>query len=187
MPILKTQEEILASKINPRNNTSALGVIYYLKNRSFADYVPSSPDRIVWGFSLPGYGAGTVKTFTGIYNTSNVETSTFARGATIVLKGQATYLLSSANSNIIKPVLGITAQIDIDGTTTSFPSKQVLAAATEIQSDGQFAFNIPSSITSLMAVGRHSVYLDGFSPKGTVRLAVANSTDDVRYFNITAS
>lgn len=52
MPILKTQEEILASKINPRNNSSALGVIYYLKNRSFADYVPSSPDRVIWGYSL---------------------------------------------------------------------------------------------------------------------------------------
>lgn len=187
MPILKTQEEILASKINPRNNSSALGVIYYLKNRSFADYVPSSPDRVIWGYSLPGYGTGTVKNFTGIYNTNNQETYTFARGATIILKGQATYLLSSANTNLIKPTLGVLAQIDIDATTSSFPSRQIPALATEIQTDGNFSFSIPSSVTSLMAVGKHSVYLDAFSPKGTVRLTAAGSIDDVRYFNITAS
>ena len=109
MPIIKTQEELLASKIKPRNYSSVLSAVYFLKKRAFEDYVPSAPSRIIWSASDIGTGSGTAKTFTALSPTS------YSKGSAITLAGTATYLLTSGATSVgPKPAIKIVAQIDVD-------------------------------------------------------------------------
>ena len=178
MPFTKTTEELLASRINPRNPSSVLSAIYFLKRRANSDYVPSSPSRIIWGATNIGEGSGTSKSFTVI------SPSTYDKGDEITLEGTANFNLTQGATNIKKATIKIVAQIDIGNTDSGFPAYQVEALISEINSDGTFSFKIPASITNQMASGAHTVYLDAFSPNGAARLEVSGIDDGVQTFVI---
>lgn len=185
MPIIKTPEQLLASKINPINPSTTLNTIYFLRKRVNADYIASSPNRIVWAASDIGTGTGTSKSFTTLSPTSyNKNTANI----TITLAGTASYILTSGVSITgVRPAIKIIAQIDVGNTDSGFPALQVEATASEISSDGSFSFVIPNSIVKELAVGNHTVYLDASSPSSTTRLTVSGKTDGVQTFAITAS
>lgn len=189
MPIIKTQEELLASKIKPRNPSSVLSAIYFLKNRVAADYTPSAPSRLIWASSDIGTGSGTSKSFTALSPTTyNKNTADI----TITLAGTATYLLTNGASTIgPKPTIKLVAQIDIANNDSGFPPFQVEAVAdadpVEINSNGTFSFKIPNSIIKQLSVGQHTVYIDAFSPAGPTRLTVSGVSDGIQKFVITES
>ena len=85
MPLEKTQEEMLASKINARNYSSILPVIYNLRKREKKDYFPAAPERIIYSPGVVGDGAS--KTFNSI-------NASYSRGSAITLSGTATYILT---------------------------------------------------------------------------------------------
>ena len=65
MPLEKTYEEFLASKINPRNPSAVLPVIYNLRKKSFEPYVPPAVKRILFSNSVVG-DAGATAVFNAI-------------------------------------------------------------------------------------------------------------------------
>ena len=65
MPLEKTYEELLASKINPRNPSAVLPVIYNLRKKSFEPYVPPAVARIGFSNSVVG-DAGATAVFNAI-------------------------------------------------------------------------------------------------------------------------
>lgn len=153
MPLEKTYEELLASKINPRNPSAVLPVIYNLRKKSFEPYVPPAVTKIQFSNSVVGDNGSTA-----LFNA--ITTPTCAKGGTITLTGTATYKLISVPSGIFshtKAAISIIAQID-NG------AKQVRALATQIGDDGTFSFTIPSEITQELSVGAHYVYIDAASP-----------------------
>ena len=154
MALEKTYEELLASKINPRNPSAVLPVIYNLRKKSFEEYFPPAPERIVFSNSIVG-ATGTTAVFDSIPNNA-----TCAKGGTITLAGTATYKLVSVPSGTFtetRAAINIIAQIDKG-------AKQVRALATQIGDDGTFSFTIPSEITQELSVGAHYVYIDAASP-----------------------
>ena len=156
MPLEKTYEELLASKINPRNPSAVLPVIYNLRKKSVEKYKSVAVERIAFSNSIVG-AAGTTAIFDIIKNTSGQAQTTFARGDAIRLSGTATYKLTSGAVSYIKPAINIIAQIDKG-------AKQVWALATQIGDNGAFIFTIPGSITAQLTVGLHYVYIDAASP-----------------------
>jgi len=178
MPIIKTNEELLASKIKARNYSSALASIYFLKNRVFSDYVPSSPNTAIWTFGEIGTGAGTSKVF-------STASATAARGGIITLTGTATYLRTSGATSIICPAIKVAAYIDQsrEGFEKIDP---IYASAGEIDASGVFSFPIAADITQKLSIGTHTVYIDAYSPDNSVvRLTVTGTTDNKKLFSIT--
>ena len=165
MPLEKTYEELLASKINPRNPSAVLPVIYNLRKKSFEKYKSVAVERIAFSNGIVG-AAGTTAVFNAI------ATPTCARGGIITLAGTATYKLTSGAVSYIKPAINIIAQID-NG------AKQVWALATQIGDNGAFIFTIPGSITAKLTVGPHYVYIDAASPDNRpVRLVASDTSSE---------
>ena len=171
MPLEKTYEELLASKINPRNPSAVLPVIYNLRKKSFGAYSPPAPNRILFFNSVVGQ-AGATAIFDIIKNTSGQAQTTFARGDAIRLSGTATYKLASSAISYTKAAINIIAQIDKG-------VKQVTALATQVGDDGTFSFTIPNEITKELSVGTHYVYIDAASPDNQpVRLSASGTSSD---------
>ena len=183
MPLEKTYEELLASKINPRNPSAVLPVIYNLRKKSFEAYVSPAVARIGFSNSVVGDAGATA-----VFNTITIPNC--AKGGTITLAGTATYKLVSVPSGTFtetRAAINIIAQIDKG-------VKQVTALATQVGDDGTFSFAIPSEITKELSVGTHYVYIDAASPDNQpVRLSASGTSSDpadplyyTRTFTITA-
>jgi len=183
MPIPETYEEYLAKKINPRNYSDILPIIYSLRKRQDAEYIPPSFDRIVYASLAVGENSASA-----VFNV--LSASSFARGSQITLSGTATYkLVNGATLLSLNPAIKVTAQIDIgrNGPPDSLPAYQIDCKASEIDSSGVFSFVIPSTITSKLSIGRHTVYIDAHSPNNPpVRLTASGTSDNQREFTITA-
>ena len=183
MPLPQTYEEFLAKRINSRNYSDILPIIYALRKRQDAEYIPPAFDRIVYS-ALPVGQSST----SAIFN--SLSGSTFNRGTAITLSGTATYkLVSGASVLAIKPAIKIVAQIDIarSAPPDSLPAYQVECKASEINDDGTFSFAIPAEITSRLSLGLHRVYIDAHSPDNpSVRLTASGATNDEREFTIIA-
>lgn len=179
MALEKTYEELLASKISPRNYSAVLPIIYNLRKRAQKDYFPSAPSRIIYNAGVVGDGA------TAVFNTIN---SSYSRGDSITLSGTATYILSDGTTPTLKPAINIVAQIDmnIKNADRNLIPYQVQALASEIASNGNFSFVIPASITEKLSVGTHYVYIDAASPDNNpVRLIASGTSNDPKnqFFN----
>lgn len=183
MPLPKTREEDLASKLNPRNYSNILPIIYQLRRRQDDEYIPTAFDRIVYASLAVGENSASA-----VFNT--LSGSSFARGSTITLSGTATYkLMNGATLLSLKPAIKVTAQIDIgrSGPPDSLPAYQVECKATEINDSGVFSFVIPAEITQKLSLGLHYVYIDAHSPDNApIRLTASGATDNRRSFTITA-
>lgn len=197
MPLEKTYQELLASKINPRNPSAVLPVIYNLRKKSFEPYVPTATNRIIFSSGVVGDGATAI--FNAINNGSANPTS-YTRGQAITLSGTATYRLTDGTNHLIRAAINIVAQIDI-GTSTQFKGLvpyQQRVLASQIADNGVFSFTIPSETTEKLSIGTHYVYIDASSPDNQpVRLAatvaLGGQSDDpanplyyTRTFTITA-
>lgn len=183
MPIIRTAQEDKALKIKPRNYSSVLSLINFLTKRKMIDYVPKAVNRLNYTAGSVGTGAGTAKTF------NELASVTYAKGAAITISGTATYLLSDGTNNTVMPAIKVIAQIDVARTTSTFPAYQVEATAIQIASNGTFSFTIPAEITSKLAVGVHSVYVNATSPDNAMVVLTAagqNATNNIRTFAITA-
>lgn len=182
MPLQETYEEFLAKRINSRNYSDILPIIYALRKRQDAEYIPPAFNRVVYS-SLPVGQSST----SAIFN--SLSSDTFVKGNPITLSGTATYkLVSGATTLAVKPAIKITAQIDIGRSAPpdSLPAYQVECKASEINSDGTFSFTIPAEITSKLSTGKHRVYIDAHSPDNpSVRLTASGTTNDEREFTIT--
>lgn len=173
MPLEKTYEELLASKINPRNPSAVLPVIYNLRKKSFEPYVTTETKRIV--FSPGVVGDGATATFSAISPTS------YPRGQAITLSGTATYILTDGTTSYVKAAIDIVAQIDmgIKNENRNLIPFQQRVLASQIGYDGVFSFAIPSEITSQLSVGLHYVYIDASSPDNQpVRLFASGTSSD---------
>lgn len=185
MPIIRTAQEDKALKIKPRNYSSVLSLINFLTKRKMIDYVPKAVNRLNYTAGSVGTGAGTAKTFNQLIDV------TYAKGAAIAItiSGTATYLLSDGTNNTVMPAIKVIAQIDVARTTSTFPAYQVEATGIQITSNGTFNFTIPAEITSKLAVGVHSVYVNATSPDNAMVVLTAagqNATNNIRTFAITA-
>lgn len=184
MPIPQTQEEFLASQINPRNYSDILPIIYYLRTREDEEYVPEAFDRSIPSFLAVGENGGAA-VFSGLQQES------YARGTHIVISGAATYKMINGAAFEFRPSIQITAQIDIgrQSPPTSLPAYQVECSGVQINENGIFSFSIPPSVTQRLSVGTHYVYLDAHSPNNPpVRLTAVGdgAVNDERSFRITA-
>lgn len=188
MPLPKTYEETLAEKLNPRNYSDILPIIYKLKKRQDEKYIPSAFDRIVYASLAVGENSASA-TF------NSLSGSTFSKGSTITLTGTATYkLMNGATLVELKPAIKITAQIDIgrSGSPESLPAYQVECEGTEIVTTaggtlGNFSFVIPAEITQKLSIGKHYVYIDAHSPNNPpVRLTASGAANNEREFTIIA-
>jgi len=183
MPIIRTSQEDKALKIKPRNYSSVLSLINFLTKRKMVDYTPVAVVRLNYTASSIGTGAGTSKIFNALASAS------YVKGTAITISGTATYLLSDGTNNTITPAIKIVAQIDVSRTTSTYPAYQVEATAAQVQSNGVFSFTIPAEITSKLAVGSHSVYVNATSPDNAMVVLTAtggNATNNIRTFAITA-
>lgn len=192
MPLPKIYEETLAEKLNPRNYSNILPLIYKLKTRQDEEYVPTAFDRIVYASLAVGENSASA-VFSDLPGSGTPRS--YSRGSTITLSGTATYkLMNGATLIELKPAIKLTAQIDIgrSGPPDSLPAYQVECKGTEIVSTaggtlGNFSFVIPAEITQKLSVGKHYVYIDAHSPNNSpVRLTAAGTTDNRREFIITA-
>jgi hypothetical protein len=194
MPLEKTYEELLASKINARNYSNILPVIYNLRKRERKDYFPAAPERIIYSPGVVGDGA--TAEFTAIKNSSDVVTSSFARGSVIKLTGTAAYILTDGTTNITKSAINIIAQIDmnIQNEEKNLVPYQISAEQADISSAGAFFIIIPAEVTEKLSIGTHYVYIDAASPDNNpVRLTFSGAEEDpkkelyrTRSFTITA-
>jgi|688.fasta_scaffold02154_3 hypothetical protein len=183
MPIIRTVQEDKALKIKPRNYSSVLSLINFLTKRKMVDYTPKAVVRLNYTASSIGTGAGASKIFNEFSPTS------YVKGTPITISGTATYLLSQGANTTLMPATKIVAQIDVSRTTSTYPAYQVEAAATQIETNGNFSFTIPAEITSKLAVGSHSVYVNAASPDNAMIVLTAtggNATNNIRTFAITA-
>lgn len=192
MPLPKTSEEIAAERLNPRNYSDILPIIYKLKKRQDEEYVPTAFDRIVYASLRVGENSASA-----VFNElpGSGTPRSFSRGSTITLSGTATYkLMNGATLIELKPAIKLIAQIDIGRSDPpdSVPAYQVECAGTEIVTTaggtlGNFSFAIPASITQKLSLGKHYVYIDAFSPNNVpVRLTASGATNNQREFIITA-
>lgn len=171
MPLEKTYEEDLASKINARNYSSILPIIYNLRKREKKDYFPVAPSRIIYSPGVVGDGASA--TFNAI------SPSSYSRGQTITLSGTATYILTDGTNPITKPAINIIAQIDVNIKNKNRNLVAYQVQASVINSNGTFSIVIPASITEKLSVGTHYVYIDAASPDNPpVRLTFTGAIED---------
>lgn len=184
MSIPKTYEQTLALKLNPRNYSDILPIIYKLRTRENEEYVPQAFDRIVYASLAVGEN-GTAAIFSGLSQDS------YAKGQAITLSGAATYkLVNGATVLEVKPAIKLTAQIDIarSGPPLSLPAYQVECLTTQITDAGVFSFDIPAEVTQRLSSGKHYVYIDAHSPDNApVRLVAegGGAVNNERNFTIT--
>jgi hypothetical protein len=187
MPLPKTYEETLAEKLNSRNYSDILPLIYQLRRREKDEYIPTAFDRIIYASLAVGENSASA-----IFNT--LSGSSFSRGTAITLTGTATYKLMNGPTLIeLKPAIKVIAQIDIgrDAAPESLPAYQVECEAGQIIDTagatlGNFTFNIPSEITQKLTLGKHYVHIDAHSPNNPpIRLTASGTTDNRRMFTIT--
>ena len=108
MPLEKTYEELLASKINPRNPSAVLPVIYNLRKKSFEPYVPPAVARI--GFSNSVVGApGTTAIFNAINFAFTGSISTTTLTVTAIPSGFSIYIGAILSGSGIADKTKITA------------------------------------------------------------------------------
>lgn len=180
MPIEKTSQEQVADKLYPTNPAKILNTITFLKRRYFKHFIPSSPERELVSAGYVGLGVGTEATFASV-------TASAAKGSEITLTGTATYRLTRGATGTVVPALGVVAQVNIGRLDTGYASFQVRSSVGDINPDGTFTITISGSQTEAMAAGTHTVYIDAFSPIGSVRLSASGMENDVRTFVITES
>jgi hypothetical protein len=187
MAIQKTQAENIALGISPRNYSAILSTIYDLNDKAVSNYVPEAPNTIVYSNSVIGEGSSH-KTF------NTLASASFVKGDTITVSGRASYLIYSGYTTIAeKAAIKIVAQIDFGRYSSTYQAYSWEALASEIVSDGanvgQFSFEIPSSITSKLAVADdHYLTIRATSPDNAfVQLTASGTTDNVRKFAIIAS
>ena len=174
MPLEKTYEELLASKINPRNYSAVLPVIYNLRKKSFEPYVPTATKRIVFSSSVVGDGVGAASSFTS-------STSSCKRGEKINLIGSASYALTDGTISYVRPAVDIVAQIDmgIKNENRNLIPYDKRALVSQIGYDGGFNFDITSEITEKLSIGLHYVYIEASSPNNKpVRLYASGTPAD---------
>lgn len=182
MPLTQTYEEYLASKINARNYSDILPIIYNLRKRQNKEYVPQAFDRTAPTVNAVGqFGA------TAIF--SELEQSEFNKGDIVALFGTATYRIVNGGLSAFLPAIKITAQIDIgrDQPPTSLPAFQVECLGSQIEGNGNFRFGIPASITQQLSVGDHYVYLDAHAPDNPPFRLIAQgggAVNNIRKFTI---
>jgi hypothetical protein len=175
MSIQYTPEELAAIKLNKRNYSTSLGLIYFLKKIARSPF--SNPYASVANYTYTLVGeSGTTATFNALSSAS------YAKGAVITLTGTATFKATSGATTVTKPAISLEARIDTPSAQGNQPIV-VFANGQEIDSSGNFSFTIPAEITSQLATGSHTIYIDAQSPKGVVKLT--GGTDGVRTFTIT--
>ena len=188
MPLEKTYQELLASKINPRNPSAVLPVIYNLRKKSFEPYVPTATNRIIFSPGVVGDGA------TAVFD--EISPTSYSRGQAITLTGTATYILTDGSTSSTIAAIKITAQIDmgINNQNRNLVAFQQEALDSQVGSGGAFSITIPSEITEKLSIGTHYVYIDAASPDNQpVRLSASGTPSDpkdplyyTRTFTITA-
>jgi hypothetical protein len=187
MAIQKTQAENIALGISPRNYSAILSTIYDLNDKAISNYVPEAPNTIIYTNSVVGDGAS-YKTFNAL------SSGSFVKGSTITVSGRASYFIYSGYTTVSqKAAIKISAQIDFGRSSSTYQAYTWEALGSEIVASGanvgQFSFQIPSSITSKLAVADdHYLTVWATSPDNAfVKLIASGTTDNSRKFAITAS
>ena len=187
MSIQRTQAEVVALGISPRNYSAVLSTIYDLNDRAVSNYVPKAPNAILYTNSVVGDGASH-KTFNALASNS------FVKGNSITVSGRASYFIYSGYTTISqKAAIKVIAEIDVKRSSSTYQTYTWEALASEIIAEGNsvgtFSFQIPSEITSKLAVADdHYLAIWATSPSSPfVKLTVSGTTDNVRKFAITAS
>lgn len=173
MSIQYTPEELAAIKINKRNYSTVLGIIYFLKKLKTSPFANPYVAVVNSSNSLVGESGST--------GTFSLDAASYAKGDNIVISGTATFQSIGATTEM-KKALSLAAHIDTPAANGNVP-QVVYADGDQVQLNGDFSFSIPSSITSKLAAGTHTVYIDALSPKGIKKLT--GGTDGVRTFTIT--
>jgi len=187
MSIQKTQAEVIALGISPRNYSAVLSTIYDLNDKAVSNYVPTAPSTILYTNSVVGDGASH-KTFNAL--TSN----SFVKGSSITISGRASYFIYSGYTTISqKAAVKVIAEIDFKRASSTYQTYIWEALASEIITEGSdvgtFSFQIPSEITSKLAVADdHYLAVWATSPNSPfVKLTASGIADNARKFAITAS
>lgn len=187
MAIQRTQAENIALGISPRNYSAILSTIYDLNDKAVSNYVPEAANTIIYTNSVIG-DSSAHKAFNAL------SSGSFAKGSTITVSGRATYFIYSGYTTISqKAAIKISAQIDFGRSSSTYQAYTWEALASEIVTTGanigEFSFQIPSSITSKLAVADdHYLTVWAASPDNAfVKLTASGTTDNSRKFAITAS
>jgi len=187
MSIQKTQAEVIALGISPRNYSAVLSTIYDLNDKAVSNYVPTAPSTILYTNSVVGDGASH-KTFNAL------ASSSFVKGSSITISGRASYFIYSGYTTISqKAAVKVIAEIDFKRASSTYQTYIWEALASEIITEGNdvgtFSFQIPSEITSKLAVADdHYLAVWATSPNSPfVKLTASGIADNARKFAITAS
>lgn len=187
MSIQKTQAEVIALGISPRNYSAVLSTIYDLNDKAVSNYVPTAPSTILYTNSVVGDGASH-KTFNALASNS------FVKGSSITISGRASYFIYSGYTTISqKAAVKVIAEIDFKRASSTYQTYIWEALASEIITEGNdvgtFSFQIPSEITSKLAVADdHYLAVWATSPNSPfVKLTASGIADNARKFAITAS
>jgi len=117
MPLEKTYEELLALKINPRNPSAVLPVIYNLRKKSFEKYVAPAVKRILFSNSIVGDNgstalfnainfvftgaiSGTTLTVTAVPSGFSIYIGAVLSGSTVVTGTKITAFVSGTNGGV---------------------------------------------------------------------------------------
>lgn len=187
MSIQKTQAEVIALGISPRNYSAVLSTIYDLNDKAVSNYVPKAPNTILYTNSVVGDGASH-KTFNALASNS------FVKGSSITIEGRASYFIYSGYTTISqKAAVKVIAEIDFKRSSSTYQTYILEALASEIVVEGNnvgiFSFQIPPEITSRLAVADdHYLAVWASSPNNPfVKLTASGTADNARKFAITAS
>lgn len=187
MAIQRTQAENIALGISPRNYSAILSTIYDLNDKAVSNYVPEAPNTILYSNSVIGEGSSH-KTFNALASAS------FVKGDAITVSGRASYLIYSGYTTIAeKAAIKIIAEIDFGRSSSTYQIYTWEASASEIVTEGNnvgtFSFQIPSEITSKLAVADdHYLTIWATSPDNSfVKLTASGIINNARKFAITAS
>jgi hypothetical protein len=96
MPLPKTYEEFLAEKLNPRNYSDILPIIYKLKTRQNAEYVPTAFNKIVYSTLRVGEN-GASATFNALAATQFSKNN--ITGGSLVVGSGYTIISNSGGAN----------------------------------------------------------------------------------------
>jgi hypothetical protein len=186
----KTIEEIIASSIKPRNYSDILAIIYNLRKREKKDYFPQAFQKNIISSTAIGDS--------GTYSVFDAINSSYSRSSTMTLAGRASYAETNGATVVEKKAIGIFAWIDVNRQGSPFylpEAKSIQCPGSQIQSNGQFSFDVPASIMQSLSLGTHYIYIDASSPDNpAVRLTASGTGTDptnlytynVRSFTITA-
>lgn len=96
MPIPETFEEFIAKKINPRNYSDILPIIYQLRKRQDAEYIPTAFERIIYASLAVGENGASA-------DFNALATSTFTKsnitGGSLVVGSGYTIMTNSGGAN----------------------------------------------------------------------------------------